>query len=71
MKTERKKEENPADDDRLQSFGADNGSRTRLCSLGSCRSTDELYPPVVKCIIADSSRVCNLKNVDGKIVANG
>ena len=24
--------------------GADNGSRTRLCSLGSCRSTDELTP---------------------------
>ena len=26
------------------SHGADDGSRTRLYSLGSCRSTDELHP---------------------------
>ena len=26
------------------SFGAADGSRTHLCSLGSCRSTDELQP---------------------------
>ena len=26
------------------SNGADDGSRTRLYSLGSCRSTDELHP---------------------------
>ena len=45
------------------SFGADNGSRTRLCSLGSCRSTDELYPHLLR-IIADLPPLCNTKSGD-------
>ena len=47
---------------RVFSFGADNGSRTRLCSLGSCRSTDELHPRLVH-IITNAYFLCNTKNV--------
>ena len=41
-------------------FGAADGSRTHLCSLGSCRSTDELQPHV-HCIIAWHAAKCNRK----------
>ena len=47
---------------RVFSFGADDGSRTRLCSLGSCRSTDELHPHLVH-IITNAYFLCNTKNV--------
>ena len=45
-------------------YGAADGSRTHLCSLGSCRSTDELQPHLLKskCIIAKLFRFCNKKN---------
>ena len=55
-------------------FGADNGSRTHLCSLGSCRSTDELYPRVffrglppgnVVVLYQNFSRIARAKNGGG------
>ena len=42
-------------------FGAADGSRTHLCSLGSCRSTDELRPRSIA-IIADLFPFCKGKN---------
>ena len=44
-------------------FGAADGSRTHLCSLGSCRSTDELQLRLED-IIADVLRKCNTKIVE-------
>ena len=41
--------------------GADNGRRTRLCSLGSCRSTDELYPHI-KLLNYYSRSFCKLQH---------
>ena len=40
----RQKKPRPACRTGLLPYGADDGSRTHLCSLGSCRSTDELHP---------------------------
>lgn len=37
--------------DRALPYGADDGSRTHLCSLGSCRSTDELHPQITVYIL--------------------
>ena len=51
------------DSRRVFLFGAADGSRTHLCSLGSCRSTDELRPHSVA-IIADLSPFCKGKNVE-------
>ena len=42
-------------------YGAAEGSRTPLCSLGSCRSTDELQPHL-EVMIAHFCRNCNTKN---------
>ncbi len=46
-------------------FGAAEGSRTPLCSLGSCRSTDELQPRLDG-IIPERNKNCNTKNAGRK-----
>ena len=45
---------------------ADNGNRTRLSSLGSWRSTDELYPHVYRISITVNSQKEKNKNFNMK-----
>lgn len=51
----------PQTAERLRRFGAGNGSRTHLSTLGRSHSTDELYPQIVFYILTKERSFVNRK----------